>query len=288
MPTARNSIFERTSMNEILVAVVLGIVEGLTEFLPVSSTGHLILVGNWLQFTGEKANTFEIFIQLGAIIAVLIYFRDRIWRLVSAILGKPRPADGLTVDQARRFGVGVMLAFVPAAIIGFFFHDLIEALLFNPKTVAAALIVGGVGIILIEQLHLRVKVDTMEDLTWTQALGIGLAQCLSLIPGMSRSASTIMGGLVLGLSHAAAAEFSFFLAIPTIFAATLYSLAKRFSLLNADDAVLFAVGFIVSLLVAWLVIAAFMSFIKKHSFEAFGWYRIVLGFAILGMMLWQG
>ncbi len=275
-------------MNEILVAVVLGIVEGLTEFLPVSSTGHLILVGNWLQFTGEKANTFEIFIQLGAIIAVLIYFRDRIWRLVSAILGKPRPADGLTVDQARRFGVGVMLAFVPAAIIGFFFHDLIEALLFNPKTVAAALIVGGVGIILIEQLHLRVKVDTMEDLTWTQALGIGLAQCLSLIPGMSRSASTIMGGLVLGLSHAAAAEFSFFLAIPTIFAATLYSLAKRFSLLNADDAVLFAVGFIVSLLVAWLVIAAFMSFIKKHSFEAFGWYRIVLGFAILGMMLWQG
>ncbi len=275
-------------MNEILVAVVLGIVEGLTEFLPVSSTGHLILVGNWLQFTGEKANTFEIFIQLGAIIAVLIYFRDRIWRLVRAMLGQPRPADGLTVDQARRFGVGVMVAFVPAALIGFFFHDLIEALLFNPKTVAAALIVGGVGIILIEQLHLRVKVDTMEDLTWRQALGIGLAQCLSLIPGMSRSASTIMGGLVLGLSHAAAAEFSFFLAIPTIFAATLYSLAKRFSLLNADDAVIFAVGFIVSLLVAWLVIAAFMSFIKKHSFEAFGWYRIVLGFAILGMMLWQG
>ncbi|MCG3156269.1 MAG: Undecaprenyl-diphosphatase [bacterium] len=275
-------------MNEILVAVVLGIVEGLTEFLPVSSTGHLILVGNWLQFTGEKANTFEIFIQLGAIIAVLIYFRNRIWRLVSAMLGKAQSADGLTVDQARRFGVGVMLAFVPAALIGFFFHDLIEALLFNPKTVAAALIVGGVGIILIEQLHLRVKVDTMEDITWTQALGIGLAQCLSLIPGMSRSASTIMGGLVLGLSHAAAAEFSFFLAIPTIFAATLYSLAKRFSLLNADDAVIFAVGFIVSLLVAWLVIAAFMSFIKKHSFEVFGWYRIVLGFVILGMMLWQG
>lgn len=275
-------------MNEILVAVVLGIVEGLTEFLPVSSTGHLILVGNWLQFTGEKANTFEIFIQLGAIIAVLIYFRDRIWRLVSAILGKARPAEGLTVDQARRFGMGVMLAFVPAALIGFFFHDLIEVLLFNPKTVAAALIVGGVGIILIEQLHLRVKVDTMEDLTWTQALGIGMAQCLSLIPGMSRSASTIMGGLVLGLSHAAAAEFSFFLAIPTIFAATIYSLAKRLSLLHADDAVIFAVGFTVSLLVAWLVIAAFMSFIKKHSFEVFGWYRIVLGFVILGMMLWQG
>ncbi|MDZ7268031.1 MAG: undecaprenyl-diphosphate phosphatase [candidate division KSB1 bacterium] len=274
-------------MNEILVAVVLGIVEGLTEFLPVSSTGHLILVGNWLQFTGEKANTFEIFIQLGAIIAVLIYFRDRIWRLVSAIWGKPAPGGGLTTEQARRFAAGVMLAFVPAAILGFFLHDLIEELLFNPKTVAAALIVGGVGIILIEQLHLRVKVETMEEITRAQALGIGLAQCLSLIPGMSRSASTIMGGLVLGLSHAAAAEFSFFLAIPTIFAATLYSLAKRFTLLTADDAVIFAVGFLVSLLVAWWVIAAFMAFIKKHSFEAFGWYRIVLGFVILGMLLWQ-
>ncbi|MCL4706555.1 undecaprenyl-diphosphate phosphatase [bacterium] len=271
-------------MNEIFIAVILGIVEGLTEFLPVSSTGHLIVVGHWLQFTGEKANIFEIFIQLGAIIAVLIYFRARIWRLVSLILGKSVPDSELTIAQARRFGLSVILAFIPAAIFGFLLHDKIEELLFNPKTVAAALIVGGVGIIAIEQLHLRIKTDTMEKITWGQALGIGFAQCLSLIPGMSRSASTIMGGMVLGLNHAAAAEFSFFLAIPTIFAATVYSLLKRIDLLNADDVTVFAVGFIVSLLVAWLVIAAFMSFIKKHSFEAFGWYRIALGFVILGMM----
>ncbi len=274
-------------MNEIVVAVILGIVEGLTEFLPVSSTGHLILVGNWLQFTGEKANTFEIFIQLGAILAVIGYFRERIWNLVRAVLGTPMAKGNphaMTVEQARRFAAGVMLAFIPAAIVGFLFHDKIEELLFTPKTVAAALVVGGVGIIAIEKLKLRVKTETMEQMSWAQAIWVGVAQCLSLIPGMSRSASTIMGGLVTGLSHAAAAEFSFFLAIPTIGAATVYSLLKNLKLLSADDAVVFAVGFLVSLIVAWVVIAAFMSFIKKHSFESFGWYRIVLGFAILLMI----
>lgn len=274
-------------MNEIVVAVILGIVEGLTEFLPVSSTGHLILVGNWLQFTGEKANTFEIFIQLGAILAVIGYFRERIMNLVRAVLGQPMPSGAqhaMSVQQARRFAAGVILAFIPAAVIGFFLHDKIEELLFTPKTVAAALVVGGVGIIAIEKLNLRAKTETMEEMTWAQALGVGFAQCLSLIPGMSRSASTIMGGLVAGLSHAAAAEFSFFLAIPTIGAATIYSLLKNLKLLSADDITVFAVGFIVSLIVAWIVIAAFMSFIKNHSFESFGWYRIVLGFAILIMI----
>ena len=278
-------------MNEIVVAVILGIVEGLTEFLPVSSTGHLILVGNWLQFTGEKANTFEIFIQLGAILAVIGYFRERIWNLVRAVLGTPMAQGSphaMSVEQARRFAAGVILAFIPAAIIGFFLHDKIEELLFTPKTVAVALVVGGVGIIAIEKLKLRAKTETMEKMTWTQALWVGLAQCLSLIPGMSRSASTIMGGLVAGLSHAAAAEFSFFLAIPTIGAATVYSLLKNLKLLSADDVAVFTVGFIVSLVVAWIVIAAFMSFIKKHSFESFGWYRIVLGFAILLMLGMQG
>jgi undecaprenyl-diphosphatase len=269
-------------MNEILVAVVLGIVEGLTEFLPVSSTGHLILAGDRLSFAGEKANTFSIFIQLGAIIAVLIYFRERIGRLVRAILGDA-PKDGqLTVGEARRFGAGVMLAFLPAAIAGLLLHEKIEELLFNPQAVAAALVVGGAGIIVIERMHLPVRTETMERMTWSQALGVGLAQCLSLLPGMSRSASTIMGGLVLGLNHAAAAEFSFFLAIPTIAAATIFSLLRRIELLDSGDAAIFAVGFLVSLLVAWLVIAAFMSFIRRHSFEAFGWYRIVLGAVILG------
>jgi len=277
-------------MNEVVIAIILGIVEGLTEFLPVSSTGHLIVVGNWLQFTGEKANTFEIFIQLGAILAVLGFFRQRIAALLQRIFGKePQPGDAyaFSVAQARRFAASVILAFLPAAIVGFLLHDRIEELLFNPKTVAAALVVGGVGIIFIERLDLRPNTEKMEELSWSQALGVGVAQCLALIPGMSRSASTIMGGLVLGLSHAAAAEFSFFLAIPTMAAATLYSLLKRIHLLSREDALIFAVGFIVSLVVAWLVIAAFMAFIKKHSFEAFGWYRIVLGFVILGMIWWQ-
>ena len=278
-------------MNEVVVAIILGIVEGLTEFLPVSSTGHLILVGNWLQFTGEKANTFEIFIQFGAILAVLGYFRKRIGALLGRVLGHaPQPGDAyrLGVAQARRFASGVMLAFIPAAVVGFFLHDKIEELLFNPRTVAAALVIGGVGIILIERLQLRPTTETMEEMTWAQAFWVGVAQCFSLIPGMSRSASTIMGGLVTGLSHAAAAEFSFFLAIPTISAATLYSLLKRIHLLNRDDVLIFSVGFVVSLITAWAVIAAFMSFIKKHSFESFGWYRIVLGFVILGMIWWQG
>jgi undecaprenyl-diphosphatase len=277
-------------MSEVTIAVILGIVEGLTEFLPVSSTGHLILAGNWLQYTGEKANTFEIFIQLGAIIAVLGYFRRRLGALLQRLLGReaqPGDANDFSISQARRFSAGVILAFMPAALVGFLLHDKIEELLFNPKTVAAALVIGGVGIILIERLHLRPITESMEETTWLQAFWVGVAQCFSLIPGMSRSASTIMGGLVAGLSHAAAAEFSFFLAIPTIFAATVYSLLKRIHLLNRDDALIFAVGFIVSLITAWVVIAAFMSFIKKHSFEAFGWYRIALGFAILGMIWLQ-
>ncbi len=277
-------------MNEVVVAVILGIVEGLTEFLPVSSTGHLILVGNWLQFTGEKANAFEIFIQFGAIIAVLGYFRKRIGALLQRLLGKePRPGEqyGFSVAQARRFAAAVMVAFVPAAVMGFFLHDKIEELLFNPRTVAAALVIGGVGIILIERLHLRPTTEAMEETTWLQAFWVGVAQCFSLFPGMSRSASTIMGGLVAGQSHAAAAEFSFFLAIPTISAATLYSLLKRIHLLHREDVLIFSAGFIVSLITAWVVIAAFMSYIKKHSFEAFGWYRIVLGFAILGMIWLQ-
>jgi len=221
---------------------------------------------------------------------VLGYFRKRIGALLQRIFGKePRPEDeyGFSVTQARRFAAGVILAFIPAAVVGFFLHDKIEELLFNPQTVAAALVIGGVGIILIERLRLRPTTETMEEMSWMQAFWVGVAQCFSLIPGMSRSASTIMGGMVTGLSHAAAAEFSFFLAIPTISAATVYSLLKRIHLLNSDDVLLFAVGFIVSLITAWVVIAAFMSFIKKHSFEAFGWYRIVLGFLILGMIWWQ-
>ncbi|MGH7594851.1 MAG: undecaprenyl-diphosphate phosphatase [bacterium] len=273
-------------MNEILIAVVLGIVEGLTEFLPVSSTGHLILVANWLNFTGAKANAFNIFIQLGAIFAVIGYFRQRLWRVVTAVLGKPVAGhpNGLMPAEARRFLLAVILAFIPAAVFGLLFEDMIDAL-FNPKSVAAALIVGGVAILIIEQFRPRPKTEIAETLTLSQALWIGIAQCAALIPGVSRSAATIMGGLLAGLTHAAAAEFSFFLSIPTLAAASLYKLLQIAPQLSADDVTIFATGFIVSMIVAWVVIAGFMAFIKRHSFRVFAWYRIVFGFVILLMML---
>lgn len=274
-------------MNDIFIAIILGIVEGLTEFLPVSSTGHLILVENWLDFTGEKANAFAVFIQLGATLAVIGYFRKRIGRVLRAILGKTRPdqAQELSPEQARRFVFGVMLAFIPAAVLGLLFENAIETILFKPQPVAAALIIGGVAILLIEQFRPQMKTEVAENISLSQAWWIGVAQCAALIPGMSRSASTIMGGLMAGLSHAAAAEFSFFLSIPTLAAASLYKLFKIAPLLSGDDAMMFATGFLVSMIVAWIVIAGFMAFIKRHSFAAFAWYRIVLGFALLLLML---
>ncbi len=276
-------------MNEIIIAIILGIVEGLTEFLPISSTGHLILAQNWLDFTGEKANAFAVFIQLGAIFAVVGYFRQRIWRAIMAILGKPIAGNphGLMPEEARRFFFGVALAFIPAAVLGLFFEEIIETVLFKPQPVAIALIAGGIGILVIEKFRPATKTSIAESITLSQAWWIGLAQCAALIPGMSRSASTIMGGLLAGLSHAAAAEFSFFLSIPTLGAASLYKLFDVAPLLSADDAVVFAVGFFVSLVVAWIVIAGFMAFIKRHSFKAFAWYRIIFGLAIL-LMIWFG
>jgi undecaprenyl-diphosphatase len=276
-------------MNEIFVAIILGIVEGLTEFLPISSTGHLILAQNWLDFTGEKANAFAVFIQLGAIFAVVGYFRQRIWRAIMAILGKPIAGNphSLMPEEARRFCFGVVLAFIPAAVLGLFFEEIIETILFKPQPVAIALLAGGIAILLIEKFRPATKTSVAESITLSQAWWIGLAQCAALIPGMSRSASTIMGGLLAGLSHAAAAEFSFFLSIPTLGAASLYKLFDVAPLLSADDAVVFAVGFFVSLVVAWIVIAGFMAFIKRHSFKAFAWYRIVFGLAIL-LMIWFG
>lgn len=274
-------------MNEITVAVILGIVEGLTEFLPISSTGHLILVSHILKFIGEKANAFHIFIQLGAILAVIGYFRKRIWKLLH-IASQPSPETsndmGYRPNEARRFIIAILVAFIPAAIIGLVAHREIERALFNPMTVAVALIVGGVGILLIEKFRPRPTTTTMEELSWKQALIIGVAQCLALIPGMSRSASTIMGGLLARLDHAAAAEFSFFLAIPTMFAATFYSLFNSVSILSNADLAVFLIGLIVSLIVAWVVIAAFMAFIKRHSFVVFGWYRIVFGVILIAAL----
>ncbi|MDZ7344742.1 MAG: undecaprenyl-diphosphate phosphatase, partial [candidate division KSB1 bacterium] len=255
-------------MNDFLIAVILGIVEGLTEFLPISSTGHLILVASWLHFTGDKANAFTIFIQLGAIVAVVGYFRQRLLRIALAMFGKPRIENphGLAPVQARGFFVAVLIAFLPSAILGLLLGERILSLLFKPQPVALALIAGGAAILLVERFRPAAHTTVAETLSWRQALWIGIAQCSALIPGMSRSAATILGGLLTRLNHTAAAEFSFFLAIPTLVAASLYELAKIATRLSGDEVMIFAVGFWVSMIVAWIVIAGFMAFIKRHSF----------------------
>jgi len=258
---------------ELLVkAALLGLIEGVTEFIPVSSTGHLILASRWLGETGEAAKTFDIFIQLGAILAIVWLYRARLTRTVLAARHDP---------ASRRFLLNLVVAFLPAAIVGFLAHDWIKARLFTPVVVATALVAGGLVILLIERLRPRERVADVADIRPPTALGVGLAQVLSLIPGTSRSGATIMGGYALGLSRRAATEFSFFLSIPVMFAATLYDLLKSRGALGAADLPAFALGFIVSFISALIVVQAFLGYVSRHSFNAFAWYRIVLGGAIL-------
>lgn len=252
-------------------AVVRGIVEGLTEFLPVSSTGHLIVLDKALGLTDERAQSFEIFIQLGAILAVVWHYRGKIGRLVRHL---PQPSE-------RRFVLNLVIAFLPAAIAGFLFHREIKEFLFNPHVVAAALIVGGIAILLIERYPLRARVTDIDAVGRWDAFNIGLAQTLSLIPGVSRAGATIIGGMVAGLSRTAATEFSFFLAIPTMFAATSYDLIKSFDKLHADDALPFALGFVTAFVTALIVIRVFLTYVSRHTFVPFAWYRIGFGLLVL-------
>ena len=251
---------------------MLGLVEGATEFVPVSSTGHLIVVSNWLHLVDERAKTFDIFIQLGAILAIVWLYRRRLGQVV---LSAGRNS------QSRRFVSNLLIAFLPAAVVGFLAHDWIKARLFNPVVVAVALVVGGVLILIIERWSPQSTVTEVDDLRPRTALGIGLAQVLSLVPGTSRSGATIMGGYVLGLSRVAATEFSFFLAIPVMLAATLYDLLKSWSYLAPSDAPMFVVGFIVSFASAVVVVRGFLRYVSRHSFAVFAWYRIVLGVLLL-------
>ena len=253
-------------------AVILGLVEGATEFIPVSSTGHLIVVSQWLGQVDERAKTFDIFIQLGAILAIVWLYRVRL--LEVGVRARHDPSS-------RRFWLNLLVAFLPAAVIGFLFHDWIKARLFNPTVVAASLVVGGVAILLIEWWNPRATIPDVSGVPPRTALGIGLAQVLSLIPGTSRSGATIMGGYVLGLSRTVATEFSFFLAIPVMFAATLFDLFKSRAALSPADAPVFAVGFLVSFVSAAIVVKAFLAYVSHHSFAAFAWYRIVFGAALL-------
>lgn len=254
-------------------AIILGLVEGATEFIPVSSTGHLILVQNWLGFTGAKANAFAIFIQLGAILAVIWRYRER---LISLALHWPRDAS------ARRLMLNVVVATVPAVVVGLPTEEWIEANLFKPWPVAVALVVGGVAILLIENRSKRFVVAAMDDIPLRIALGVGLAQILAILfPGVSRSGATIMGGLVLGLSRVAATEFSFFLAIPVLVGASLLKLSNVLSMLSNSDLLIFAVGLIVSFISALVVINQLLAYVSNNSFTIFAWYRIVLGCLLL-------
>jgi undecaprenyl-diphosphatase len=253
-------------------AAVLGIVEGVTEFLPVSSTGHLILAGAWLGFTGETAKTFEIFIQLGAILAIVWLYRRRIGQLVGSLGTDP---------SSRRFALSLLVAFLPAALVGVALHDFIKRHLFTPVVVASAFVVGGVVILLIERWRPPARIHYAEDTAPSTALGIGLAQVLSLIPGTSRSGATIMGAYCLGLARKAAAEFSFFLAIPVMVAATGFELVKSRYLLHAADVGVFAVGFLTAFASALVVVRAFVAYIGRHTFRPFAWYRIAFGVLLL-------
>lgn len=251
-----------------LVAVLLGLVEGATEFLPVSSTGHLIVAGGLLDFTGERAATFEIVIQLGAILAVVWHYRATLWSLATR---------WLTDASERRLTLNLALGFLPAAVIGVLVHDWIKANLFSPTTVAAALIIGGVVMLLLEWARPAVVTDEVRQVTPRQAFGVGCAQVLAMIPGTSRSAATILGGYALGLSRPAATEFSFLLAIPTIIGAAGFDLVKSRDLLSSADIPMFVVGTLVAFLSALAVIRIFLRFIERHSFAAFAWYRIAFG-----------
>jgi len=260
----------------LLKAAVLGLVEGVTEFIPVSSTGHLIVAGDLLGFTGERAKTFEIFIQLGAIFAVIWLYRELFARILSNF--------GKSVES-RRFAVNLALGFLPAAAVGFLAHRWIKAHLFTVPTVAGALVVGGLAILAAERTHPVSRVSTVDHLDPRTAFGIGLAQVLALFPGVSRSGATIMGGYLLGLTRTAATEFSFFLAIPVMFAATLLDLVSSRGDLGRPDVPVFAVGFIVAFLSALVVVRAFLSYVSHRNFSAFAWYRIAAGVALL--VWWQ-
>ena len=259
-----------------VMAVVLGIVEGVTEFLPISSTGHLILVEELLGFKGPAGNFFEIIIQLGAILSVVWIYRVKLWTTALGFF-RPGPEQRLTIN--------IVIAFLPAAIIGVIAHDFIKSVLFSPWVVSIALIVGGIAILIIERTQKDHPIKTVEDVSPGKALAVGLFQCIAMIPGMSRAAATIMGALLVGVSRPAAAEFSFLLAIPTMFGATLYDFYKNRDALTSDGLEFIAIGFVVSFVVALVVVKWLLRYISKHNFGAFAVYRIVIGFVMIGILL---
>jgi undecaprenyl-diphosphatase len=250
-------------VNDLLSAIVLGVVEGLTEFLPISSTGHLILAGELLDASDERWNVFNIVIQTGAMLAVVWEYRSRFFRIDFALY--------------RNLAV----AFIPAAVVGLLFAKYIKSYLFHAVPVALAFIIGGVVILLVERRSFRPRVESAQAMTWLDALKVGIAQCFALIPGTSRSGATIIGGMLFGLSRKAATEFSFFLAVPTLVAAGLYDAWKHREMLSAADAPVFGVGLVVSFISAFVVIRWLIRYVATHDFKPFAWYRIAFGLVVL-------
>ena len=275
------------SLPLLVKAAILGIVEGLTEFLPISSTGHLILVGSLLGWHDDKAKVFDIAIQTGAMASVIWYFRARITRVLSGLGSDP---------AARRFAINILIGFLPAAILGVLFAKHIKAVLFAPVPVAIAFVVGGLIILWVERRvrlgGIPARIDDIDAMTWVDALKLGLAQAVALIPGTSRSGATIIGGMLFGLSRRAATEVSFFLAIPTLIGAGVYDTWKYRALLSIDDLPLFAVGLLTAFFSALMVVHWLIRYVSRHDFVPFAWYRIVFGLLLLftawtGMIDWS-
>jgi undecaprenyl-diphosphatase len=266
----------------LMKAALMGVVEGLTEFLPISSTGHLILAGALLGFNDDKAKVFDIAIQTGAIGAVILVYWQKIRTTIVSL-----PTDA----QARQFALNVLIAFVPAVLLGLLFGKAIKAHLFTPMVVASTFILGGVVILWVErrqaQLPGAVRIQEVDDMSWKDALKVGLVQCLAMVPGTSRSGATIIGGMLMGLSRKAATDFSFYLAIPTLIGAGAYSLFKERALLSWADVPMFGLGLLASFVSAWLCVRWLLRFIATHSFTGFAWYRIVFGVVVLATA-WGG
>lgn len=253
-------------------AVLLGIIEGLTEFLPVSSTAHLLLSSSYLDFSYIQNDVFEIFIQLGAIFAVCAFYHKKLFNVVFQILSN---------KSSQHLAISIIISFIPAAIIGFLFYGFIKVIFFNSFSIALALIIGGILILLIERMDIKPQTSSVEEVSYLQSFKIGLFQVIAMIPGISRSGATIMGGVLLKLDRKTATEFSFFLAIPTIFAASLFDLYQNYQLIDKSASILLAIGFITSFISSLIVIKWFIGFVSTHSFRIFAYYRIILGTIIL-------
>lgn len=256
-----------------MIALLLGFIEGLTEFLPVSSTGHLILAGELVGFTDNSSVAFKIAIQLGAILAVLLVYWRRFWTVGTGLLQREAGAVAFTRN--------ILLGFAPALVIGVLAYDAIRAAMQTPEIVAIALIVGGILILVLERVVKTVRFHAVEEIPFGTALSIGLVQCTAMLPGVSRSGATIMGGLMMGVERKTAAEFSFFLAVPTMLAATVYALWKDRALLNTDDLGMIGIGFTMAFLVALVVVKAFVAIVGRYGFAPFAYYRIIAGTAAL-------